>query len=87
MIKFAGPIINVNKLFPQAQSKSKFVKISQENIMSQEEAIQILGQMKAVELLKGLALSDDPKSNEFMKKLDKATTDISNEMSKSDEKK
>jgi len=37
-------------------------------------------QMKAVELLKGLALSDDPKSNEFMKKLDKATTAISKEM-------
>ena len=33
-------------------------------------------QMKAVQLLKGLALSDDPKSNEFMKAVDKATTDI-----------
>jgi len=36
-------------------------------------------QMKAVELLKGLALSDDPKANEFMKALDKATTDIASE--------
>ena len=39
MIKFAGPVIHLNKLFPKAQNKSKFVKISQENIMSQEEAI------------------------------------------------
>jgi hypothetical protein len=38
-------------------------------------------QMGGVQLLKGLATSDDPKSNEFMKKLDKATTQISKEMS------
>lgn len=31
-------------------------------------------QMKAVQLLKGLATSDDPKSNAFMKKLDKFTS-------------
>lgn len=30
-------------------------------------------QMKAVQLLKGLAVSDDPKSNKFMKALDKLT--------------
>ena len=40
-------------------------------------------QMKAVQLLKGLALSDDPKSIEFMEKLDAATTQISQEMSES----
>jgi len=39
-------------------------------------------QMRGVQLLKGLATSDDPKANEFMKKLNKATTDISKEMSK-----
>ena len=39
-------------------------------------------QMKAVQLLKGLATSDDPKSNEFMKKVDKAITGISTEMVK-----
>jgi len=33
-------------------------------------------QMKAVQLLKGLALSDDPKSNEFMKALSDASTGI-----------
>lgn len=33
-------------------------------------------QMKAVQLLKGLATSDDPKSNAFMKKLDKFTSDM-----------
>ena len=38
-------------------------------------------QMKAVQLLKGLALSDDPKANEFMEKLDAATTQISKDMS------
>ena len=40
-------------------------------------------QMKAVQLLKGLALSDDPKANEFMEKLDVATSQISKEMSES----
>jgi len=38
-------------------------------------------QMRGVQLLKGLALSDDPKANEFMQKLDAATTQISQEMS------
>lgn len=33
-------------------------------------------QMKAVNLLKGLATSEDPKSNKFMKALDKATSDM-----------
>ncbi len=39
-------------------------------------------QLAGVQLIKGLAVSDDPKANEYMKKLDKATSDISNEMSK-----
>lgn len=34
-------------------------------------------QMKAVQLLKGIATSDDPKSNKFMKALDKATSSMS----------
>ena len=38
-------------------------------------------QMRGVQLIKGLALSDDPKANEFMKKLDVATSQISQEMS------
>ena len=38
-------------------------------------------QMRGVQLIKGLALSDDPKANEFMQKLDKATSQISKEMS------
>lgn len=42
MIKFAGQIIEVKKLFPKT-GKSKFIKISQmeeeQNIMSQQEAI------------------------------------------------
>lgn len=33
-------------------------------------------QMKAVQLLKGLATSDDPKANAFMKKLDKFTSNM-----------
>lgn len=33
-------------------------------------------QMKAVQLLKGLATSEDPLSNKFMKALDKATSDM-----------
>jgi len=41
-------------------------------------------QMKGVQLLKGLATSDDELANKFMKKLDKATTDISKELSKED---
>ncbi len=34
-------------------------------------------QMKAVQLLKGVATSDDPESNKFMKSLDKATSGMS----------
>ena len=37
-------------------------------------------QMKAVQLLKGVALSDDPKANEFMKKLDKMTSSMKSDM-------
>ena len=37
-------------------------------------------QMKGVELLRGLALSDEKEANEFMKKLDAATTKISKEI-------
>jgi len=33
-------------------------------------------QLKAVQLLKGLSTSDDPKSNKFMKALDKATSSM-----------
>lgn len=39
-------------------------------------------QMKGVQLLKGLALSDEDLANEFMKKLDTATTEISKELLK-----
>jgi hypothetical protein len=31
-------------------------------------------QMKAVQLMKGLSLSDDPKSNKFMQSIDKFTS-------------
>lgn len=36
-------------------------------------------QMKAVQLLKGVATSDDPMSNKFMKELDKATSSMKKE--------
>lgn len=39
-------------------------------------------QMGGLQLLKGLATSDDPLANRFMVALDKATTKISNELSK-----
>ena len=42
-------------------------------------------QGKMVQLLRGLAFSDDPKANEFMKKLDKATTQISKEINEKKE--
>lgn len=38
-------------------------------------------QMRGVQLLKGLATSDDPLANKFMKMLDAATTKISKELS------
>jgi len=38
--------------------------------------------MKGVQLLKGLALSNEDLANEFMKKLDTATTEISKELLK-----
>jgi len=42
-------------------------------------------QMKAVQLLKGLALSDDPKSNEFMKALSSASTTIAGKVTEADD--
>jgi hypothetical protein len=65
----------------EAVDVSKVIKDMAGNFASDNEA-----QMKGVQLLKGLATSDDPKSNEFMKKLDKATTAISKEMSGGDKK-
>jgi hypothetical protein len=43
-------------------------------------------QMKSVQLLKGLATSDDPLANKFMQALDKATTKISNDLSRDKKK-
>ena len=37
-------------------------------------------QGKLVNLMKGLAFSDDPEANKFMKALDKWTTDYANKM-------
>jgi hypothetical protein len=54
---------------------SKIIKDLQNNFSGSNE-----DQMKGVQLLKGLATSDDPKSNEFMQKLDQATTKISQEV-------
>lgn len=42
-------------------------------------------QMKGVQLLKGLATSDEPLANEFMKAVDKATSEISNKLLKKEE--
>lgn len=60
--------------------------LNEEDEVKTEDVINDLGktdwgkdneaQMKAVQLLKGLALSKDPKSNEFMKKLSSASTSI-----------
>jgi len=69
-------IIKESKL--QEADVSKIIKDLGDNFGGSNEE-----QMKATQLLKGLATSDDPKANEFMKKLDKATTKISKEMSES----
>ena len=42
-------------------------------------------QMKAVQILKGLAVSEDPKSNSFMKALSSASTGIAKKIGGSDE--
>lgn len=54
---------------------SAIIKSMQDNFGGDNET-----QMKGLQLLKGLATSDDPKANEFMKKLDTATTKISKEI-------
>lgn len=59
---------------------SKIIKDLQGNFSGSNE-----DQMKGVQLLKGLATSDEPLSNEFMKKLDTATTQISKEVLKKEE--
>lgn len=53
----------------------KIIKDLQGNFGSDNEA-----QMKGVQLLKGLATSDDPLSNKFMKALNTVTTQISKEI-------
>ena len=54
----------------------KIIKDLAGNFGSDNEA-----QMKGVQLLKGLATSDDPLSNKFMKALNQATTKISKSLS------
>jgi len=65
-----------NKKMSEAFDVGKVIKDMAGDFGKDNEA-----QMKSLQLLKGLATSDDPKANEFMKKLDKATTAISKEMS------
>jgi len=55
----------------------KIVKDMQGNFGGDNES-----QMKGLQLLKGLATSDDKIANEFMKELDKAMTTISKKLSK-----
>ena len=59
----------------EAVDVKKVIKDLQGNFDKDNEA-----QLKGVELLKGLATSDDPMSNEFMKKLNVVTTEISKEI-------
>ena len=59
----------------EAVDIKKVIKDLQGNFAKDNEA-----QMKGIQLLKGLATSDDPLSNEFMKALDKETTRISKEV-------
>jgi len=72
-----------------SSNKPKFVSGPVKEEVNVEELIKELqgnfagsneDQMKSVQILKGLATSDDAKANEFMKALDKATTDISKEV-------
>lgn len=44
-------------------------------------------QGKMVQLMRGLAFSDDPMANKFMKAMDKAATEIQKKLSNGDEKK
>jgi hypothetical protein len=58
-------------LVEEANAKSVISALIDTNWSSDNEA-----QMKAVQLLKGIALSDEPAANEFMKKLDKFTSSM-----------
>lgn len=69
-------------IIEEAVDIDKVIKDLQGNFSGSNEE-----QMKATQLLKGLATSDDPKSNEFMKKLDVATTKISKEVLGTEDKK
>ncbi|MBD3216519.1 MAG: hypothetical protein GF311_28150 [Candidatus Lokiarchaeota archaeon] len=63
------------KFFEEDYDIKKMIKDLQGNFGETNE-----GQLAGVQLLKGLSLSDDSLANEFMKKLDKATTEISKEV-------
>lgn len=56
---------------------NKIIKDLKKNFAGSNE-----DQMKGLQLLKGLATSDEDLANKFMKKLDKAITDIANELVK-----
>lgn len=64
----------MRKAIQEADIK-KIIKSMQGNFSGSNEE-----QMKGVQLLKGIATSDDPLSNKFMKALDKATTKISKDV-------
>jgi len=65
------------KLKEQKVDIKQVIQDLQGNFSKDNEA-----QMKGIQLLKGLATNDDPMANEFMQKLDKATTEISKEILK-----
>jgi len=68
----------LEKILPKIQDAvdiKKVIKDLQGNFGSDNEA-----QMKGIQLLKGLATSDDPLSNKFMKALNTETTRISKEI-------
>lgn len=58
----------------------KIIKDLQSNFDGSNE-----NQMQGIQLLKGLATSEDDLANEFMKELNKATTDISKKVLKQEE--
>lgn len=69
----------MRKVYLQEEDKEpKATKIIKDLAKSYGDSNEDQGQM--VQLLKGLAFSDDPKANELMKKIDKITSDFADSL-------
>lgn len=75
MSDFRAFVESVKEILSEEPNVDKMIKDLSKDFGGSNE-----DQLAGVQLLKGLAVSDDPMANKFMKELDKATTQISQKL-------